>query len=303
MTETHEKGNSLSESPLFTGLPEDKLAEVEQVVRKEIVPAHTMIFRQGDPGNSFCIITSGKVRVFRKGQKGMETDLSVLGPGESFGEMALLTGKARSAHVEAVEETHLLVLEKDQFDRVLKNHPDVSLAFIKQMSNWLLRDESMIEKEAERQFQTPRLSWIDFVVIIVVSLLCGILFNLSNPNGISLIPISWSGEPVSNVALSMAMAKHKKGDTLFVDARPSAFYAQAHIEGAVNVPSALFEIMYMMELSDVDKMKDVIVYGRTISSLYDAQVARKLILRGHKSTMILKKGMSAWKKEGYPIKP
>ena len=300
---SNEKENSLSESPLFSNLSSEKRAEVERVVIKEVVPANTIVCRQGDPGNSFYIITSGKVRVYRKGQEGSETELSLLGPGDSFGEMALLAGKPRSAHVETVDETHLLILEKDQFDRVLKNHPDISLAFIKQMSDWLLRDEQMIEQEAERQLQTPRLSWVDFVVVVFVSLLCGVLFNLANPNGISLVPESWSWEPISTVAPSMALEKHTGGNALFVDARPAVFYEKEHIEGAVNVPSSPCEIMYMMELSDVDKTKDIIIYGRTISSLYDAQVARKLILRGHKTTMILKQGMSAWRKEGYPVKP
>ncbi len=297
------KESSLSESPLFADISEEKLAEVGKIVQREVVPAQTIIFRQADPADNFYIITSGKVRVFRKGKEGVETDLSQLGPGDSFGEMALLTGKARSAHVEAVDETHLLVLAEDQFDRVLENHPDVSLAFIKQMSGWLLRDELMIEKEVERQFRTPALSWFDFIVILVVSLLCGITFNISNPNGIKLLPISWAGEPISRASPSMAMAKHREGKALFLDARPPSFYEQGHIEGAVNVPLALFDIMYMMELSDVDKLRDIVVYGRTISSLYDEHVARKLILRGHKSTMILKDGLSAWEKKGYSVMP
>ena len=58
-----------------------------------------------------------------------------------------------------------------------------------------------------------------------------------------------------------------------------------------------------MEMSDVNKTKDIIVYGRTLSSHYDAQVAAKLILRGHKSTMILKGSLSTWKKKGYPVEP
>ena len=101
----------------------------------------------------------------------------------------------------------------------------------------------------------------------------------------------------------MAIAKHKAGKTLFLDARPASFYEQGHIEGAINIPSAIFDIMYMMELSEIDKQKDIIVYGRTISSLYDFQVARKLILRGHKSTMILEAGFGAWENKGFPVKP
>ena len=299
----NEKENGLSNSPLFTDIPKEKLGEVGKVVQKEVVPAHHIIFRQGDPGDTFYVITSGKVRIFRKGKEGVETDLSLLGPGDSFGEMALLTEKARSANVETLEETHLLILKKDQFDRVLKNHPDISLAFIHKMSAWLLRDESLIEREAERLLRTPGLSWFDFLVILGVSMLCGIIFNFSNPNGINLIPESWSEDPISSVAASMAMAKHEEGKTLFLDSRPANFYEKGHISGALNVPLALFDIMYMMEMSDMDKTKDIIVYGRTLSSRYDAQVAAKLILRGHKSTMILKEGVSTWKKKAYPVEP
>ncbi|MBW1829568.1 MAG: cyclic nucleotide-binding domain-containing protein, partial [Deltaproteobacteria bacterium] len=84
----NKKENGLSESSLFTDIPKEKLSEVGKAVQKEVVPAHNVIFRQGDPGDKFYVITSGKVRIFRKSNEGMETDLSWLGPGDSFGEMA-----------------------------------------------------------------------------------------------------------------------------------------------------------------------------------------------------------------------
>jgi 3-mercaptopyruvate sulfurtransferase SseA len=87
-----------------------------------------------------------------------------------------------------------------------------------------------------------------------------------------------------------------------VDARPFTLYERAHISGAVNIPLALFDIMYMMELSELKKDKQIIVYGRTVSSYYDERVARKLILRGHKNIGILKGGLSGWRKKGYAIK-
>ena len=88
----------------------------------------------------------------------------------------------------------------------------------------------------------------------------------------------------------MAMAKHQQGDALFIDARPAGFYDQMHIKGATSLPLTLFDLMYMMDLGSVSKTKDIIVYGRTLSSLYDEHVARKLILRGHKNTMVLNGG-------------
>ena len=86
-----------------------------------------------------------------------------------------------------------------------------------------------------------------------------------------------------------------------MDARPSMLYEQMHIRGSINIPLAFFDIMYMMELQDMDKAQEIIVYGRTISRLYDEQVARKLFLRGYKRTMILKGGLPDWKEKGYPV--
>ena len=97
----------------------------------------TTIFGQGDPGDRFYVIRSGKVRVFRRDSDGFETEFAVLGAGESFGEMALVTGEARSANVEAMEETHLMVLSKKQFESILTDFPGISLTFVKQMSDGL----------------------------------------------------------------------------------------------------------------------------------------------------------------------
>ena len=84
---------------------------------------------------------------------------------------------------------------------------------------------------------------------------------------------------------------------------PPVSTSQEHIAGAVNVPSDLFDLVYLMDLSHTDKEKEIIVYGRTISSLYDEQVASKLRLRGHKNVSTLAGGMSAWEKKGYPVEP
>ncbi len=270
------------------------------IANRKTFPGHSMIYRQGDPGDGCFIILSGKVRVFRRGLSGSETVLSLLGSGDGFGEMALIAGERRSESAETLEETHLLVIGRPQLDRILKNDPNVTLALINQMSTWLIRNEQIIENEAERQLKAPKFSWLDFLFILVISILCGLIFNFSIPNRINIVPGFWSDKMVPDVALQIALAKHSEG-ALFVDARPSIFYEQGHIKGAVNVPSALFDIMYMMELSEVDKNKNIIVYGRTISSHYDEQVARKLVIRGHRNIMILKGGLSAWKKKGYPI--
>ena len=104
-------------SGIFRQLPKEKCEEIIRSMENRVIAPGTIIFRQGDPGDRYYIVQSGKVRVFREDAAGLETELSVLGAGESFGEMALLTGEARSASVEALEETRLRVLSKEQFER------------------------------------------------------------------------------------------------------------------------------------------------------------------------------------------
>ena len=285
---------------VFDQLPRDKRDELTRAVEHRVCAPRTVIFRQGDPGDQFYVIQSGKVRVFRKDARGLETDLSILGPGESFGEMALLTGEARSANVEATDETSLMVLSKEQFERILEDFPDITLAFVKQMSGWLLRDEKIIEKEVQLQYRAPRMSWFDFVLLIGVSLILAFVFNRSNPNGLPVLPNLPDRKAISQISAAQAMDEVKKG-ALLVDAGPEAFYEKKHIQGAMSMPLALFDIVYSTVFTGEEKGKNIIVYGGTFSKLYDWELASRLLSRGQKNVKVLAGGMAQWEKEGYPV--
>jgi len=303
MTTHQDKRKRLSETAVFRDMPADMLEEIAGVVEERLVPARTPVFQRGDPGESFWVIVSGRVRVFRSDDQGVEITLSELGPGQSFGEMALLTGEARSASVETLEETQALVLTKEQFEQVLKSHPEVSLTFIKQLSGWLKRDEQALETEARRMATPPRMSWFDFVLLIGVSVLFALVFNQSNPNGIPLFQKLPPKEATPPISLSAAAQEHQQGETLFVDARPAEFYKQKHIQGAVNMPLAIFDIVYLMSFDEQDKNKKIIVYGRTISKLFDLEVAGRLAGKGYRNTRVLEGSLRDWEKKGYPVKP
>jgi len=303
MTTRDEKKKKLSETAVFRDMPADMLDKISTVVEDRVLPARSLVFKRGDPGESFWVILAGKVRVFRSDDQGVEITLSELGPGQSFGEVALLTGEARSASVETLEETQALVLTKEQFQQVLKSHPEVSLTFIKQLSGWLKRDEQALETEARRMATPPRMSWFDFVLLMGVSVLCAIVFNQSNPNGIPLFQKLPSKDAIPSITLSAALEEYKQDNAVFVDAMPASFFDKRHIRGAVNMPLALFDIVFLMTFDDEDKTRKIIVYGRTISKLFDLEVANKLVLRGYKNTRVLEGALSDWEKKGYPVEP
>jgi rhodanese-related sulfurtransferase len=265
------------------------------------VPQNAIVYREGDPGDSLYIISSGRVRIFGRNEKGVEIDLSIQGPGDTFGEMALLTGEPMSADVEALEEAHLMILSKDQFDRISRDFPDISKVFVKEMRRWLLRDDERLEKEARKAYKASRMSWVDFFLVIVISIVLAVVFNTTNPNGIPLFPEFPDRSSIPMVSPSAAMEEIQHGETLILDAMPANFYQQRHIGGAVNIPLGLFDIVYLMAFVEEDKEKKIVVYGETISKSYDLEVADKLLLRGYHNVRILEGGLKAWESRGYPV--
>lgn len=121
-------------------MAEDKLFEK---YGKE-VPAGTILFRDGDTGDEMFIIKSGKVKIFKK-IGDVEKTLAVLGPGEFFGEMAIIDGQPRSASAQALEDCRLLVINSEIFDTMLRNNPEIAVRIIKKLSQRLRETNRQIE--------------------------------------------------------------------------------------------------------------------------------------------------------------
>ncbi len=99
----------------------------------------TMV-RQGDDGDSLYIIRSGSVEITLKTGKNEPVVLASLGPGNCFGEMSLLTGEPRSATVTALEETQVVVVDKNGLQALFESNP----ALVEPLS-------SMLERRREEQ--------------------------------------------------------------------------------------------------------------------------------------------------------
>lgn len=95
-----------------------------------------LIFKQGDPGEHMYIIQSGKVEVFLTTPQG-EKSLTFYGPGDFFGEMAIIDKATRSANCRAAEETRLIMLDERTFDLHVQSNPAIVRKILKNMSNRL----------------------------------------------------------------------------------------------------------------------------------------------------------------------
>lgn len=115
---------ALRAHPLFSDLPRELLARLVGELEEVRAPAGTVIVVQGGPGDALYLVISGTLEV-RAEVEGQGERLAVLGPGDWFGEMALLTGDPRSATVVALTDSQLLQLGKERFLLLSQRHPDV----------------------------------------------------------------------------------------------------------------------------------------------------------------------------------
>ena len=115
----------LADIPIFSGCSAEGLSAIASCLEPVQIGAGEVVFRQGDPGQEMYIIASGQVRVVSDA----ETEKVVfahLGPGEFFGEMALVTGAPRSAAIIATTDARLWRLNKSNFDHIQEEHPGVN---------------------------------------------------------------------------------------------------------------------------------------------------------------------------------
>jgi monovalent cation:H+ antiporter, CPA1 family len=108
-------------SELFSGLSKKQRKAVARLLTPVTVAQGTVLTREGDLGREAMVISSGTARVERDG-----TQIAMLGPGEIFGELSLLTGARRMAMVTAETDMVVAALSRQEFASLLDTNPDVA---------------------------------------------------------------------------------------------------------------------------------------------------------------------------------
>ncbi len=114
---------------LFQELDDHTLSEIGNAAVEQRYEAGQSIVRQGDTGIGMFIVRSGKVEIVQE-HGGKDEKVRDLGPGDVFGEMALLDEFPRSATVRAVEPTTCLGITRWHFKGILESHPQIALKLL-----------------------------------------------------------------------------------------------------------------------------------------------------------------------------
>ncbi len=118
---------------LFSSLNDEQLQHINQYCVRVAVKGETVLFREKELGNEFYMLLAGSVKIYTTGTNGEEKILSVLRPGESFGELALIDGKPRSASAETIQDSVLFSLSKQNFLGIMADKFDITLAIMQEL--------------------------------------------------------------------------------------------------------------------------------------------------------------------------
>src|SRR3954463_1776705 len=122
----------LGANPFFAGLGEDAVEAIAGLCVRRSLAAEEVLFLKGDPGDALYAVRRGQIRIATGTRSGKRLTLNLLGPGDVFGEVALLDGRPRTADAVAVEQTELFMVWRRDFLDLLEGRPTVAIRFIEQ---------------------------------------------------------------------------------------------------------------------------------------------------------------------------
>ena len=139
------RGAIVRNVPFFAGLSDQELEVLAESLGKRTFGKGMIIFHKGSPGQTLYIIESGKVRIFILSESGQEISVNIYGPGDVFGELALLDGLPRSAGAVVLEKTVTFTLHRDDFLRHLETYPRMAKSIMEVLSTRVRYDTAYAE--------------------------------------------------------------------------------------------------------------------------------------------------------------
>ncbi len=142
-----EERRAFVSTPLFEGFSQEELVAVIRGLRLLTFAPGDILVAEGGPGDSLFILASGSVKAFVRNPKGQYVKVNELGEGAFFGEIAVLTGKPRTATITAASPCEVLELDRAALDAITASHPRVR-EILKQFHEQRAQDtvQAMIRK-------------------------------------------------------------------------------------------------------------------------------------------------------------
>ena len=124
----------LKEISLFKEFSQEELEKISTVLSEEFYQKGSVIWEEESPEQGLHVIDYGKVRVVRRTKEDTKQILSVLKTNSFYGELSLLDGRSHSASVEALEDTKVMVLKRNDMEKLLHESPHIAYMIVREMT-------------------------------------------------------------------------------------------------------------------------------------------------------------------------
>jgi CRP/FNR family transcriptional regulator, cyclic AMP receptor protein len=135
---------------LFEHLDAGDRARLAESIRARSLKAGEILFRAGDPGEALFIVLAGEVELFIRDNAGQKIPLTIAGPGQLFGELALLDRGPRTATAEALTDSELLSLSRDDLIALFQKTPTAALHLLAGMGKMTRKADELIRTRVSR---------------------------------------------------------------------------------------------------------------------------------------------------------
>jgi CRP/FNR family transcriptional regulator, cyclic AMP receptor protein len=140
----------LANIKMFELLNEDDRVALAKVVDELNVPAGHTLFQAGDPGDSLFIVREGEIELFIKDTAGQKIVLTTAEPGDMFGELAMLDSGPRTATALAINESGVLVLDRDDLVLLFQRKPEAALHMLAALSGLTRKADELLRTRVSR---------------------------------------------------------------------------------------------------------------------------------------------------------
>lgn len=133
------KADGLKQCPIFADLSGEELQKVAGAAKEKTFPEGSTIFTESMAGQSLFVIRSGNVKISKMLGEGDERTLAILGPGDCFGEMAIVDGGPRSASAVVVKKAEVLTLDKKDFQVLCDGNPKLGYKLLANLTRVMVK--------------------------------------------------------------------------------------------------------------------------------------------------------------------
>lgn len=132
-------------APIFSILENEQLEEVMSSIIRRKYKKGQIVFFEGDVSDKFYIINGGKIKIFKYTKEGKEQILYILSEGDFIGYLSLLKKGKFDFNAEALEDVNVCMLTKDDFDKIVKKTPEISLRILENLHDRLVSLENLVQ--------------------------------------------------------------------------------------------------------------------------------------------------------------